>query len=166
MILKVLQLPDPLLKKPARPVHFNDPHLQLLIDHMLETMYHHPRCVGLAAPQVGQSLRVITVDASRADRPGSRHGRLVLLNPLITRRQEPHLLREGCLSIPDFTGNVLRDDRVDVTGLDRKGQPLKISAKGFEAVVFQHEVDHLDGKLFLDRVASLETDVFRRKQYA
>ena len=166
MILKVLQVPDPLLKRPAHPVHPDDLTLQSLIEHMLATMYHHPRCVGLAAPQVGKSVRVIVVDAGRVDRPGSRHGRIVMLNPVIDHRHQPRLLREGCLSIPDFTGNVLRDERVDVTGMDRKGHPLKISAQGFEAVVFQHEVDHLDGTLFLDRVASLETDVFRRKKYA
>ena len=165
MLLKVHQLPDPVLKKPALSVHPNDPHLESLINSMLATMYHYPRCVGLAAPQVGKSLRVIVVDASRVDKPGSRHGRLALLNPTIAHRRHPRLLREGCLSIPDYTGNVLRHDRVEVSGLDRKGRPMKISAHGFEAVVFQHEVDHLDGKLFLDRVSSLETDVFRRKNY-
>ncbi len=166
MILKVLQLPDSLLKKPAASVDPQAPHLQTLIDHMLETMYHHPHCVGLAAPQIGMSLRVIVVDASRVDKPGSRHGRLALLNPVIAQRSEPRLLREGCLSVPDYTGNVLRDDRVEVSALDRHGKRVDIKAYGFEAVVFQHEVDHLDGKLFLDRVASLSTDVFRRKKYA
>lgn len=165
MFLKVHQLPDSVLKKPAQSVRPEDLHLQTLIDQMFATMDHHTRCVGLAAPQVGKSLRVIVVDASRVDRPGSNHGRLVLMNPSITLRGHPRLLREGCLSIPDYTGNVLRDDSVEVVGLDRKGKPLKISAHGFEAVIFQHEVDHLDGKMFLDRVASLETDVFRRKNY-
>jgi peptide deformylase len=166
MILKVHLLPDPILKKPAVYADPGDPHVQTLINQLFATMLHHNRCVGLAAPQIGKSLRVIVVDASRVDRPGSHHGRLALLNPVITHRSHPHLLREGCLSVPDYTGNVLRDDRVEVDGFDREGRPVKLSAHGFEAVVFQHEVDHLEGKLFLDRVGSLETDVFRRKNYA
>lgn len=165
MILKVCQLPDPILKKPTQTVHPNDPGLQSLIDRMLATMNHHPRCVGLAAPQVGHSLQVIVVDAARIDKPGSRHGKLALLNPKIIRRARPRLLREGCLSVPDYTGNVLRDEEVWISGWNREGRTLDIHAQGFEAIVFQHEVDHLEGKLFLDRVASLETDVFRRKNY-
>jgi peptide deformylase len=165
VILKVHHLPDPVLKNPALPADFKDRRVQTLIDDMFATMAHHPRCVGLAAPQVGHSLRVIVVDASRVDKPGSSHGRLALLNPAITHRGKPRLLREGCLSIPDYTGNVLRDDNVHVEGLNREGHAVKIAAHGFEAVVFQHEVDHLDGRLFLDRVTSLETDVFRRKSY-
>jgi peptide deformylase len=141
------------------------PGLQSFIDNMVETMYRHPRCVGLAANQVGKPWRIIVVDASRVEKPGSRHGRVILLNPFIVRRSRPHLLREGCLSIPDYTGNVLRMSAVELQGKDRGGQPVEIKAEGFEAVVFQHELDHLDGKLFLDRVASLETDVFRRKKY-
>ena len=165
MTLRVLQLPDPVLKKPAFSADPEDPALQTLIDRMFATLDHHPRCVGLAAPQVGTSLRVIVLDASRVDKPGSRHGRLAMLNPSIVHRSHPRLLREECLSVPDYTGNVLREDRVEVVGLDRNGGTLRISAHGFEAVVFQHEIDHLDGKLFLDRVSSLETDVFRRKSY-
>jgi peptide deformylase len=165
MILPIHHLPDSILKKPALPADVHDLHIQTLIDQMLATMHHHPRCVGLAAPQVGKSVRVIVMDASRVDKPGSAHGTLVLLNPVITHREKSRLLREGCLSIPDYTGNVLRDDRVEVQGQDRHGKSVHYKAHGFEAVVFQHEVDHLDGKLFLDRVASLETDVFRRKNY-
>lgn len=142
------------------------PELQKFIDDMLETMYAHPRCVGLAATQLGRPWRVIVVDASRVDKPGSQHGEIVVLNPFIVERRGQHLLREGCLSVPDYTGNILRATAVDVQGKDRGGRPLEIRADGFEAVVFQHELDHLDGKLFLDRVASLETDVFRRKKYS
>jgi peptide deformylase len=165
VILKVLQLPDPLLKKPSLHVDPEKPEIQALIDRMFVTMDHHPRCVGLAAPQVGKSVRVIVVDASRAAKPGRHHGRLAVINPIIIQRSHPRLLREGCLSVPDYTGNVLRDDRVDVLGVDRHGRPVELTAEGFEAVIFQHEIDHLDGKLFLDRVESLETDVFRRKNY-
>jgi peptide deformylase len=164
--LKVHQIPDPILKKVAAPVSPGDSGLQFLIDRMFELMNRQPHCVGLAAPQVGHSLRVIVVDARRIpDKKGSYHGPLALLNPRIVARSQPKLIREGCLSVPDFTGNVLRDQKVELTGFDRYGQPQHLNAHGFEAVVFQHEVDHVDGKLFLDRVGSLETDVFRRKTY-
>src|SRR5579872_4984281 len=165
VILDVVQIPDPLLKALSRQVDPQEPELQDFIDHMVETMYHHPHCVGLAAPQVGKPWRIITVDASRMEKPGTRHGRVILLNPRIVRRGGQKLLREGCLSVPDYTGNVLRATSVEVHGTDRQGRPLQIQAEGFEAIVFQHELDHLDGTLFLDRVASLETDVFRRKKY-
>lgn len=165
MILDVLQIPHPLLKTRAHLVEPDTPGLQSFIDDMVETLYHHPRCVGLAATQVGKPWRLIVVDASRVDKPGTRHGRIILLNPWITRRHGQALLREGCLSIPDFTGNLVRSTTVEVQGRDRGGYPVALKAEGFEAIVFQHELDHLDGALFLDRVASLETDVFRRKKY-
>lgn len=165
MILPVVEIPNPLLKTPAHLVSFETPDLQNFIDSMVETMYHHPRCVGLAAPQVGAPWRVIVVDASRVDKGGSQHGRIIMLNPWIVDRRGEKLLREGCLSVPDFTGNVVRHTAVEVHGKDRGGRPLEIRAEGFEAIVLQHELDHLDGKLFLDRVSSLDTDVFRRKKY-
>lgn len=166
MILDVVRIPDPILKVPSHLVEPDFPELQSFIDHMVETMEHHPHCVGLAAPQVGKPWRIITVDASRIDKPGTRHGRVIMLNPWIVRRSGQMLLREGCLSVPDYTGNVLRATAVEVHGKDRNGRFIEIKADGFEAIVFQHELDHLEGKLFLDRVASLETDVFRRKKYS
>lgn len=141
------------------------PELQPFIDDMVETMYHHPRCVGLAANQVGKPWRLIVVDASRVDKPGSQNGCVILLNPWVVQRSGQVLLREGCLSIPDFTGNVLRSTSLEVHGKDRGGRPVQIKCHGFEAIVLQHELDHLDGQLFLDRVSSLDTDVFRRKKY-
>jgi peptide deformylase len=165
-LLPVLQIPNPLLKARAHLVSTDTAGLQSFIDDMLDTMVHHSRCVGLAATQVGRPWRLIVVDASRVDKEGSRHGCVILLNPFVVRHQGQKLLREGCLSVPDFTGNVLRADAVEVHGKDRAGKPVEIKAHGFEAIVFQHELDHLDGKLFLDRVASLETDVFRRKKYS
>jgi peptide deformylase len=165
VLLKSVLAPDPVLKNPCRLVTPDLPGLQSFIDNMVETMIAMPRCVGLAANQVGQAWRVIVLDASRMDRPGSRHGRLILLNPFLVHRQGGGLSREGCLSVPDFTGNVLRSNAVVVQAKDRMGNAVEIRADGFEAIVLQHELDHLDGKLFLDRVVSLETDVFRRKRY-
>jgi peptide deformylase len=165
VILKVLEVPDPRLKTPSVAVQPQDLAVQKLIDDMLETMNDHPRCVGLAAPQVGKSWRVLVIDASRVDKPGSRHGPLALLNARIMARTGQRLLREGCLSIPHYTGNVMRAETVKVQATDRDGKAMTIQAQGFEAVVLQHEIDHIDGLLFLDRVGSLETDVFRRKKY-
>lgn len=165
-ILPIRHFPDPLLKQPAEPVTTHTLEIKKLIDDMLETMYFHPRCVGLAASQVGRPVRLMVVDASRLDKPGTRHGRLVLVNPKISTRSGERLVREGCLSLPDYTGAVRRSTQVFVQGWDAKGDPLEIQAEGFEAVVFQHELDHLEGLLFLDRVGSLSSDVFRRRRYA
>lgn len=166
MSLDVLTVPHPLLKAKAHLVEHSLPGLQAFIDDMVKTMYEQPRCVGIAANQVGKPWRVFVADASRVDKPGSRHGRLIVLNPFIVQREGVLLQREGCLSVPDFTGNVLRSTAVVVHGKDRAGNVLEIKADGFEAIVLQHEIDHLDGKVFLDCVASLETDVFRRKRYS
>jgi peptide deformylase len=166
MILEVVRFPHPVLKTSASPADPADPAVQKLIADMLETMNHHNRCVGLAAPQVGVSKCVIVVDASRIDKPGTRHGPVALVNPVLKRLTGEKMLREGCLSVPDYTGNVIRGTKALVQGLDPQGKELIIEAEGFEAIVFQHELDHLGGKLFLDRVGSLETDVFRRKKYA
>lgn len=165
MILDVLQIPNPLLKARAHLVEPDTPGLQTFIDDMMETMYRNPRCVGLAATQVGKPWRLIVVDASRIDKPGSQHGRVILLNPFLVQRSGMTLQREGCLSVPDYTGNVARATSIEIHGKDRGGRVVEVRAHGFEAIVFQHELDHLDGKLFLDRVASLDTDVYRRKKY-
>ena len=165
MILDVLQIPNPLLKARAHLIEAETPGLQSFIDHMVETMYHHPRCVGLAATQVGKPWRVIVMDTTRVDKRGTLQGRIFLFNPFLARKEGQVLIREGCLSIPDYTGNVVRSKAVEVHGKDRAGNVVEIKADGFEAIVLQHELDHLDGKLFLDCVASLETDVFRRKKY-
>ncbi len=166
MPLDVLQVPHPLLKTRAHLVEPHTPGLQELIDRLFDTLYFHPRCVGIAANQVGKPWRLFVADASRIDKPGTRHGRVVVLNPWVVKREGLHLHREGCLSVPDYTGNVLRSTAVVVHGKDRGGNVLEIKADGFEAMVFQHEIDHLDGKVFLDCVGSLETDVFRRKKYS
>jgi peptide deformylase len=118
--------------------------------------------VGLAAPQIGEIVRAIVVDAGRNPRHTGQ-GRFVLFNPEILAREGEQLFREGCLSLPDYTANIRRSQFVRVRGLDLAGEHVEIAAEGFEAVVFQHEIDHLDGILFLDRVVDLKTDLFRRK---
>src|SRR5882672_3668206 len=101
MTLEVLRIPHPILKARSHLVEPDTPGLQSFIDNMVDTMYRHPRCVGLAANQVGKPWRVIVVDASRVDKPGSQHGRLILVNPFLVDKRDLHLSREGCLSVPD-----------------------------------------------------------------
>lgn len=165
-ILPVLTFPDPQLKEKSAPVEAVDAAVSAFIDDLLETMRAAPGCVGIAAPQVGVPKRVIAVDVSN-HRRGSQeenHGLLVLVNPEILAMGGKQLVREGCMSIPDYTANVQRAQWVLVDALDRNGKQVILEAVGFEAVAIQHEVDHLDGILFLDRVVSVKTDIFRRKR--
>ena len=142
-----------------------DDAVERLINAMVKTMRHHPRCVGLAAPQVGSDLRIAVMDASGHPKASAHHGLLVLINPQVDALEEFVIQREGCLSIPDFTANVRRAVRVHLKAFDRDGTSYEWWLEGFEAIVAQHEVDHLDGRLFLDRVVNVTTDVFRRKTY-
>jgi peptide deformylase len=120
--------------------------------------------VGVAAPQIGDLRRVAVVDVSRSKLGrDNHHGLLTMVNPEIISRSGQKVMREGCMSVPDYTGNVTRAEEIIVEFLDRDGSERVIRAAGFEAVAIQHELDHLDGLLFLDRVSSLNTDVFRRK---
>ena len=159
--MKVLRFPDPRLKERCTPVGDGD--VDALVAGLLETMDGFGRCVGIAAPQVGEPVRVCVVDCSVNPKVESHHGRLVLVDPeIVSSSQETEIAREGCLSIPDFTANVRRAVSVRV----RAREVEEFEATGFEARVLQHEIDHLDGLLFLDRVASLKDDVFRRKRSA
>ena len=163
--MEIHRFPDPILKRATRPVRRVDEDMRAFIDGLIRTMRHHPRCVGLAAPQVGRSLRIAVMDASAHPKATTSHGLLVLVNPSLHAENEWLVQREGCLSLPDFTANVRRATRVRLNAWDHFGVPYECRLEGFEAIVAQHEVDHLDGKLFLDRVANLTTDVFRRKSY-
>lgn len=165
-ILDILVYPNPELKMVSTPVEEMDAATLQLIDDLTETLYASPGCVGIAAPQVGARVRIIIVDASRNPRFPSQHGKLVLINPEVVWQQGEMMGREGCLSLPDFTANVKRAQSIRLQAKDPAGNQLTIEAEGFEARVILHEADHLDGILFLDRVASLKTDVFRRKRYA
>jgi peptide deformylase len=166
-ILPILQFPDPRLKEKSELVPVVGAEVYSFVGDLLETMRASPGCVGIAAPQVGMPRRIIAVDVS-AHRRGSQeenHGLLVLVNPEILAMGGKQLVREGCMSVPDYTANVQRAQWVLVDALDREGKQVILEAIGFEAVAIQHEVDHLDGYLFLDRVSSVKTDLFRRKRY-
>jgi peptide deformylase len=160
----IVRYPDPILKTICKPIKEIDDGILRLAREMEEALDASPG-VALAAPQIGRSVRMIVVDAGRnKNAAGSRHGRLVLINPVCAARENERVIREGCLSVPDYTGNVRRARRVQVEGLTLDGAPLALWAEGFEALALQHEIDHLDGVLFIDRIASLSTDLFRRKR--
>ena len=163
---KILLYPHPILKKPCRQVTAIDGEIGTLVADLIDTMRAGPGSVGVAAPQIGVTLRVCVVDVS-ASRLGkeNNHGLLIMVNPEIVSREGAAIMREGCMSVPDYTGDVERSTSVTVRFLDQTGDPREITASGFEAVAIQHEMDHLDGVLFLDRIASLKTGLFRRKNY-
>jgi peptide deformylase len=158
----VLVLGDPLLKRAAKPVGGVD--ADLAAD-LVDTMRVSPGCVGLAAPQIGVERRAFVLDVSGHPQGRPNHGLLVLFDPELVEQEGAEVRREGCMSVPDLTANVRRALRVVVRGMDPEGRPRTIEATGFEARAFQHELDHLDGLLILDRVASLRGDVFPRKTY-
>jgi peptide deformylase len=164
-VLEVLTYPNPALKQISAAVDVIDASMQSLIQDLLETLDHYPGCVGIAAPQTGNLKRLIIIDASRNRKPVPNHGRHVLLNPLIEWQEGKEVGREGCLSLPDFTANVSRATSIKCRALGADGQEVVLETSGFEARVILHEIDHLDGLLFLDRVSSLKTDVFHRKKY-
>ena len=162
----ILLYPDPLLKTVCGPVAAINREISNLIEDLLDTMRAGPGSVGVAAPQIGVILRVCVVDVSE-HRQGreNNHGLLVMVNPRIIYREGSAIMREGCMSVPDYTGDVERFTSIIASFLDGSGESREITASGFEAVAIQHEMDHLDGLLFLDRIASLKTGLFRRKKY-
>lgn len=162
-IRPVNRLPDRVLKLRAEEIGDESP--DELVRDLIDTMRAAPACVGLAAPQVGISQRAIVVDVSRHPKATVEHGLVVLIDPEIVEASGREVGREGCMSVPDLTANVARATQVVVRGIAPDGTPQVIATEGFEARAFQHEIDHLNGLLILDRVASLATDVFRRKVY-
>jgi peptide deformylase len=163
---KILTFPHPLLKKRAHRIERVDEHIDGLINDLIDTMLAGPGSVGVAAPQIGVCLSACVVDVSK-NRHGkdNNHGLLVMLNPEIIESSGSATMREGCMSVPDYTGEVERATTVTICYLDRTGEEQTVVASGFEAVAIQHELDHLDGVLFLDRIVSLKTGLFRRKSY-
>jgi len=160
----VVALPHPVLKQAALPVGRTDDEARALAVDLVDTMRASPACVGLAAPQIGVSRRAFVVDVSGHKKAVSCHGEFVLFDPEVLLAHGPELAREGCMSVPDLTGDVVRATRMVVRGLDVDGRDRVIQADAFEARAIQHELDHLDGLLFLDRVESHHA-VFRRKTY-
>jgi peptide deformylase len=159
MIRSILKYGDTLLHEKARPVDAVTPEITRLIDDMIETMYAAPG-VGLAAPQVGESLRIFVVDVSVGRDPA---GLYVMINPEFVERDGMQLEEEGCLSLPGFNATVVRPSRAVLKGLDRHGEDQRLEGSGLLARAFQHEMDHLDGTLFVDRLRGLKRDLIVRR---
>jgi peptide deformylase len=150
-IREIVTLPEQVLRRKSRKVTDFGPELQTLINDMIETMRVAPG-VGLAAPQVNVPLQVIVVEYGDDEKEDTPPKLYTLVNPGITRfSEETEVAAEGCLSVPGFAGDVSRSLGVTVKGMNRRGQPIKIKAEGWLARIFQHEIDHLDGVLFVDR---------------
>lgn len=164
-VLDILKIPDERLKQVSEPVERFDDELRAFIDDLEQTRRNGPAAVGIAAPQVGRFQRVVIVDVSNTRKPVPNHGYMILVNPEITHWDGFEMGREGCLSVPDYTGNVIRATQIRIRAQDPWGQPLEFEMEGFEARAVQHEMDHLDGMLFIDRVVSRRTDLFQRKVY-
>ena len=155
--LQILEFPDPRLRTRAQPVTEVDAALRTLIDDMFETMYAAPG-IGLAATQVNVAKRLLVIDLSeRHDQP------LVLINPEVLAREGVEETEEGCLSVPGYFEKVTRAEKIRVRALDRDGKPLDFEADGLLAVCIQHEIDHLDGKLFVDYLSELKRTRIRKK---
>jgi peptide deformylase len=159
----VVRIPNKVLKEKATAV---GPDLDgaLAVD-LVDTMKASPACVGLAAPQIGVPRRAFALDVSAHPKAVDNHGLVVLFDPVVLESSGREVAREGCMSVPDLTANVARATHIVVQGRTPDGAVRVIAAEGFEARAFQHEIDHLEGLLILDRVASLESDVFKRKVY-
>lgn len=166
-VLEILVYPDERLRRECEEVvDFDDSDFQTFVDDLLETMEAAPGCTGIAAPQAGRAIQMVVVDPGLARKPQEGHkGRRVLVNPEILSWDGMEMAREGCLSLPDYTGNVVRAKSVRLQYQDRYGKPHTLSVEDFEARLYQHEMDHLEGRLFIDRVVSRKSDLFRRKSY-
>lgn len=158
--LKILTYPDTVLRNPTRELDNIDGNVQKMIDQMSETMYAAPG-VGLAAIQVGWDRSVLIYDISPHEDGSALQ---VLINPRIIE-QEGEILseNEGCLSVPEFRADVKRNASILVEGVDREGRPLQLEAEGMLAIVLQHEIDHLNGKLFIDHVSALKRQMYTRR---
>ena len=162
----VLRFPHPSLKRKAQSLSPDQgPRMASVAADLLDTMNAHEGCVGLAAPQIDELVRIVVVDVSEHPRAASSNGLLLLVDPMIVAAERSEVAREGCLSIPHLTANVRRATEITVKAATPDGEPVRITSEGFEARCLLHEIDHLDGVLFLDRVDSLTADVFRRKRY-
>ena len=159
MKLRIREFPEAVLRQAAKPVEQFDAELERLIDDMIETMYAAPG-VGLAAPQVGVPLRLFVYDVGS---PDGKQQPSVLMNGVILERRGTQSEEEGCLSVPDYRVVVKRANWVKVQGLDRNRTPVTLEGEGLLARLFQHETDHLDGHLLIDRISSLKRNMFSRK---
>jgi len=164
-VLEVVRAPDPVLSRPGAVVDPADPEIVQLAADLVATMRVSPGCVGLAAPQVGVSVKVFCVDVSEHPKTRGHHGTFVLCNAEVVSASRNEKAREGCMSVPDLTGDVKRASRIVVRGQEPgTGAEVVIETEAFEARALQHEIDHCDGLVFLDRVAGAHA-LHARKTY-
>jgi len=159
MIRKILTYPDPELKKKSLPVAVINEKTQELVRDMVETMYDAPG-VGLAAPQIGVHQRIAVIDVSGRD---EKPEIIVAINPAIVHSEGESYDEEGCLSVPNYAANVRRHAKVVVKALNLEGEEVTYNAEGLLAIAFQHEIDHLDGILFIDHLSNLKREMFQKK---
>jgi peptide deformylase len=156
----ILTIPEPVLRTKAKLIERVDAELRRLMDDMLETMYDAPG-IGLAAPQIGVSRRLIVMDPAKDDAPKTP---LIMVNPeILDRSEEMRLHDEGCLSIPDFTAEIERPAKTRVAFIDREGKEQEVELEGIWSTLVQHEIDHLNGILFIDYLSRLKRDMVVRK---
>jgi peptide deformylase len=158
-IMKIYKFPEPVLRERAEPVENIDGDIQCLIDAMGETMYAAPG-IGLAANQVGEPIQLLVYDLTPKDK---ERNLCVLINPEIVAAEGEILYDEACLSVIDFSAEVKRQAMVKVRGFDRHGKPVDVEAEGLMAICLQHEIDHLNGKLFIDHISSLKRALYKRR---
>ncbi len=159
-VRRILTYPDTVLRERAEPVTDIDGMIQQIIDDMADTMYHAPNGVGLASNQVGELRRIIMFDTSAKDEPNDL---VVLINPEIVEADGIVVNEEGCLSVIDYRADVKRAERVTVKGIDREGNPIALKKEGLDAIVLQHEIDHLNGILFIDHISKLKRELYKRR---
>ncbi len=159
-ILPILKYPDPILARVCRPVEEVDRPLIELAEAMAETMYAAPG-IGLAAPQVGSQQRLVVIDVAKDEARGNP---MFLFNPVIVASEGETVYEEGCLSVPDLVADVTRAAHVVVQAMDRDGRPITLDAQGLLAICLQHELDHLDGRLFLDHISPLKRALYKKRR--
>lgn len=158
-VREIKRFPETVLRKKAEPVTEVDGEIRRLVDDMIETMHSAPG-VGLAAPQIGISLQVIVIDTSVGEDPDAV---LVLLNPKIVSQSGSSLMEEGCLSVPGVATDLERFEKVTISGINLQGEEVEIEAEGLMARVFQHEIDHLNGSLYWDRLGKIKRELLKRE---
>jgi peptide deformylase len=162
--LEILVYPDERLRQVSQPVAEVDDEVRSFISDLEETLSSLPGCVGIAAPQVGRLERIIIIDVS--SKPHHKnHGHLVLINPIVTFKEGNSVGREGCLSVPDYTGKVSRSKNIEVRAQNELGSHVMYKMVGYEARALQHEIDHLDGKLFIDSLVGKRNDLKKRTDF-
>ena len=161
-VLEIIKYPDPFLKTKAKPVLRIDEEIKRLISDMIDTMYF-AKGIGLAATQVGLNKRIAVLDVPEGENYRKGKNLIAVINPEITAHEGEVKYEEGCLSVPGFTAEVKRFAKVTVRGLDRAGDYMEIKAEGLFAIALQHEIDHLNGLLFIDRLSKIKRDIIKRK---